>query len=229
MKLKKIASLMLAGVMAVSMLAGCQNANVDPEQPTDPETPTATGYSVEMASNLSDAAKKDYIAFEDNADDLTALEDALGNMSWTTTAGNTALPKVVTPVNGWNAVDTAVVVDDFVTALDIENKALTYGTMRNELVSFKDLNAAETVKYGLMYVIDGTVDVNKALKQVADGIEDLLEQLPNVNVSNTVTTRYTYDYTVSVSVANKALDVIDWYNGSANFIAVTVTRVPTAA
>ena len=229
MKLKKIASLMLAGVMAVSMLAGCQNANVDPEQPTDPETPTATGYSVEMASNLSDAAKKDYIAFEDNADDLAALEDALGNMSWTTTAGYTALPKVVTPVNGWNAVDTAVVVDDFVTALDIENKALTYGTMRNELVSFKDLNAAETVKYGLMYVIDGTVDVNKALKQVADGIEDLLEQLPNVNVSNTVTTRYTYDYTVSVSVANKALDVIDWYNGSANFIAVTVTRVPTAA
>ena len=229
MKLKKIASLMLAGVMAVSMLAGCQNANVDPEQPTDPETPTATGYSVEMASNLSDAAKKDYIAFEDNADDLAALEDALGNMSWTTTAGNTALPKVVTPVNGWNAVDTAVVVDDFVTALDIENKALTYGTMRNELVSFKDLNAAETVKYGLMYVIDGTVDVNKALKQVADEIEDLLEQLPNVNVSNTVTTRYTYDYTVSVSVANKALDVIDWYNGSANFIAVTVTRVPTAA
>ena len=229
MKLKKIASLMLAGVMAVSMLAGCQNANVDPEQPTDPETPTATGYSVEMASNLSDAAKKDYIAFEDNADDLAALEDALGNMSWTTTAGNTALPKVVTPVNGWNAVDTAVVVDDFVTALDIENKALTYGTMRNELVSFKDLNAAETVKYGLMYVIDGTVDVNKALKQVAGEIEDLLEQLPNVNVSNTVTTRYTYDYTVSVSVANKALDVIDWYNGSANFIAVTVTRVPTAA
>ena len=227
MKLKKIASLMLAGVMAVSMLAGCNTTSVDPEPTPDP-TP-ATGYSVEMASNLSDAAKKDYIAFEDNADDLTALEDALGNMSWTTTAGNTALPKVVTPVNGWNAVDTAVVVDDFVTALDIENKALTYGTMRNELVSFKDLNAAETVKYGLMYVIDGTVDVNKALKQVADGIEDLLEQLPNVNVSNTVTTRYTYDYTVSVSVANKALDVIDWYNGSANFITVTVTRVPTAA
>ena len=227
MKLKKIASLMLAGVMAVSMLAGCNTTSVDPEPTPDP-TP-ATGYSVEMASNLSDAAKKDYIAFEDNADDLTALEDALGNMSWTTTAGNTALPKVVTPVNGWNAVDTAVVVDDFVTALDIENKALTYGTMRNELVSFKDLNAAETVKYGLLYVIDGTVDVNKALKQVADGIEDLLEQLPNVNVSNTVTTRYTYDYTVSVSVANKALDVIDWYNGSANFIAVTVTRVPTAA
>ena len=65
------------------------------------------------------------------------------------------------------------------------------------------------------------------LKQVANKVENLLENLPNVNVSDTA--RYTFDYTVSVSVANKALDVIDWYNGSANFIAVTVTRVPTAA
>ena len=35
MKLKKIASLMLAGVMAVSMLAGWHH-RVDPEQPNQP-------------------------------------------------------------------------------------------------------------------------------------------------------------------------------------------------
>ena len=188
MKLKKIASLMLAGVMAVSMLAGCQNANVDPEQPTDPETPTATGYSVEMASNLSDAAKKDYIAFEDNADDLAALVDAH----------------------------------------DIKNTSMDYASMWNDLTSFYNLNDAETVKYGLMYVSDGTVDENDTLEWIAGDVESLLENLPNVNTDTNVA-RYTYDYTVSVSVANKALDVIDWYNGSANFIAVTVTRVPTPA
>ena len=226
MKLKKIASLMLAGVMAVSMLAGCQNANVDPEQPTDPETPTATGYSVEMASNLSDAAKKDYIAFEDNADDLTALEDALGNMSWTTTAGNTALPKVVTAVHDWDAVDTSLVVKDFINGAGLKENQLVYNDMWNALLNNR-LEDDETVKYGLLYVIDGTVDVNKALKQVANKVENLLENLPNVNVSDTA--RYTFDYTVSVSVANKALDVIDWYNGSANFIDVTVTRVTAAA
>ena len=228
MKLKKIASLMLAGVMAVSMLAGCQNANVDPEQPTDPETPTATGYSVEMASNLSDSAKKDYVAFEDNADDLAALEDALGNLSWTTTADNTYLPKVATSVVDWIGADTTLMVNDFVDALDIKNTSMDYASMWNDLTSFYNLNDAETVKYGLMYVIDGTVDVNKALKQIAGNVESLLENLPNVNTDTNVA-RYTYDYTVSVSVANKALDVIDWYNGSANFIAVTVTRVPTAA
>ena len=228
MKLKKIASLMLAGVMAVSMLAGCSTASVKPEEPTDPEQPTATGYSVEMAENLSDAAKKDYIDFKDNADDLAALKDALGNMSWTTTADNSYLPKVATYVNDWIGADTGLMVNDFVAALGIENGSLDYNSVWNDLTAFYNLNDAETVKYGLMYVIDGTVDTNKALKQVAGKIESLLENLPNVNTDTNVA-RYSYDYTVSVSVANKALEVIDWYNGSANFIAVTITRVPTAA
>ena len=226
MKLKKIASLMLAGVMAVSMLAGCQNTNVKPEDPTDPDPTPATGYSVEMASNLSDDAKKDYIAFEDNADDLAALEDALGKLSWTTTAGYT-LPKVATPVGDWGDEDTRLMVSDFVDALDIENTDMGYQWMRDDLTGFYNMNAAETVKYGLMYVIDGTVDENDALEWIAGDVESLLENLPNVNTDDVA--RYTYDYTVSVSVANKPLDVIDWYNGSANFIAVTVTRVPTAA
>ena len=226
MKLKKIASLMLAGVMAVSMLAGCSTASVKPEEPTDPEQPTATGYSVEMAENLSDAAKKDYIDFKDNADDLAALKDALGNMSWTTTADNAIVPKTITAVHDWDAVDTSLVVKDFISASGVKENQLVYNDMRNALLNNR-LEDDETVKYGLLYVIDGTVDINKALKQVAGKVENLLENLPNVNVSDTA--RYTFDYTVSVSVANKALDVIDWYNGSANFIAVTVTRVPTAA
>ena len=179
-----------------------------------------------MAENLSDAAKKDYIEFKDNNDDLAALKDALGNMSWATTAGNTVVPKTITPVQAWDAVDTSLVVNDFIDALDIKNTGLNYALAWNALTNNK-LDDADTVKYGLMYVIDGTVDVNKALKQVAGKIESLLKNLPNVN--DGVVARYTYDYTVSVSVANKSLDVIDWYNGSANFIAVTVTRVPTAA
>ena len=226
MKLKKIASLMLAGVMAVSMLAGCNTTSTDPEQPTDPETPTTTGYSDVLAENLSDDAKKDYIAFEDNADDLAALEDALSKLSWTTTAGYT-LPKVATPVGDWGEEDTRLMVSDFVDALDIENIDMSYQWMRDDLTGFYNMNAAETVKYGLMYVIDGTVDENDALEWIVDDVEGLLVNLPNVNAADVA--RYTYDYTVSVSVANKPLDVIDWYNGSANFIAVTVTRVPTAA
>src|SRR5699024_1271392 len=176
---------------------------------------------------LSDAAKKDYISFEDNADDLAALEDALGKLSWTTTAGYT-LPKVATPVIDWvGGADTDLMVNDFVDALDIENINMDDDWVWDALVIDYNRGDAETVKYGLMYVIDGTVDENDALEGIADNVEILLGNLPNVN--DYTLTRYTYDYTVSVSVANKPLDVIDWYNGSANFIAVTVTRVPTAA
>src|SRR5699024_802218 len=118
-------------------------------------------------------------------------------------------------------------VSDFVDTLDIENTGMDYGWVWDDLITHYNRNDAETVKYGLMYVIDGTVDENDALEWIVGDVESLLVNLPNVN--NGVVARYTYDYTVSVSVANKPLDVIDWYNGSANFIAVTVTRVPTAA
>ena len=227
MKLKKIASLMLAGVMAVSMLAGCATTSNEPEQPNQPEEPTATGYSVEMAENLSDAAKKDYIEFKDNNDDLAALKDALGNMSSVSIAHNAMVPQVVTPVAGWKDADTTEMIVDFVNSLDLVNTNVDYDWMFNNLTQANDVNASKTVKYGLLYVIDGTVDVNKALKQVAGKMENMLENLPNVNVSDTA--RYTYDYTVSASVVNKALEPFAGYTLSANFIAVTVTRVPTAA
>ena len=42
MKLKKIASLVLAGVMAVSMLTACGEGNTVNEQPNQPEEPTAS-------------------------------------------------------------------------------------------------------------------------------------------------------------------------------------------
>ena len=60
MKLKKIASLALAGVMAISMLAGCSTTSVEPT-PTpdpDPEQPNVSGYSQMLYNHLSNVAKK---------------------------------------------------------------------------------------------------------------------------------------------------------------------------
>ena len=83
MKLKKIASLMLAGVMAVSMLAGCQNANVDPEQPTDPIQPGTNGVSAaveaRVAANLDKINDEipEYVTFQDSSDLDANLEYAV--------------------------------------------------------------------------------------------------------------------------------------------------------
>ena len=53
MKLKKIASLMLAGVMAVSMLTACNTASEQPQDPTTPPTTTpATGKSAVFEAAL---------------------------------------------------------------------------------------------------------------------------------------------------------------------------------
>ena len=63
MKLKKIASLMLAGIMAVSMLAGCKTAT-EPNEPTNPVTPV-TGVAATVNGELDKNAKK--IQFTDDA------------------------------------------------------------------------------------------------------------------------------------------------------------------
>ena len=80
MKLKKIASLMLAGVMAVSMLAGCSNASVKPEEPTDPETPASSAAVDTLYSELTGSAKKNVTAVA-NAELDAALTNAV-NKYW---------------------------------------------------------------------------------------------------------------------------------------------------
>ena len=58
MKLKKIASLMLAGVMAVSMLAGCSGKSNDgKDEPENPVVPT-TGIVADANSVLTDSQKE---------------------------------------------------------------------------------------------------------------------------------------------------------------------------
>ena len=58
MKLKKIASLMLAGVMAVSMLAGCgESSSSSSSEPTNPVTPVATGIADAVNAARNDYAK----------------------------------------------------------------------------------------------------------------------------------------------------------------------------
>ena len=72
MKLKKIASLALAGIMAVSMLAGCKSNPADPEDPNTPIVPSASNLTGYMNDLLSSAEEK-VLTFSENA----TLNDAL--------------------------------------------------------------------------------------------------------------------------------------------------------
>ena len=220
MKLKKIASLMLAGVMAVSMLAGCQNTNVKPEDPTDPDPTPATGYSVDLGNALADVLKKNeldtVVTFADNETDKTALEDALGNL------GRNQLFDTSSKYELYDLIDKDVVAD-FEDAAKLDRNTLVSG---NAIYNYK-YNLNKTVKVGDIFAVDATVDMSKAINWIVAKYKDAfgnLEKSVTVQNSNNETLVYDYNYTVSVSVVNVPTPDITIYTGSTNFIAVTVTR-----
>ena len=237
MKLKKIASLALAGVMAVSMLAGCSNTSNNGGQPLPPpeDDDNTTGYSVTLGNKIEASsetiANMDYITFEDDADVDAALEKAVGNIGFGATTIGSVLPgkiynidRATNEANNIDGVD--LMIDSFVEDLDIENGWLNVEGIEDAFNS-PNVEDGDTVRAAALYVIDGTVEMDSVLNQVAADVDEYLEDLPNVNDDNTA--RVTYDYVVSASVVNKPVSVVDWFNGSANFIAVVVARIPTQA
>ena len=228
MKLKKIASLMLAGVMAVSMLAGCNTAsNGGNNGEGEGEGTTTTGYSVAFGEKVeklsSDVKGMDNVTFADNANDQAALEDALNNAgAWDVLEGTKNSTVVLLSNQQVN------VVNDFEDAAKLDRYGIAN---RNGDVFNGTSTINRTTKVGSVYYVDGAVSMDKVLNQVADHLDDFFETLQEDGSitdqdGNEVT--YDFDYTISVSVVNKTSDLIDWYNGSVNVIAVTVTRTATA-
>ena len=244
MKLKKIASLMLAGVMAVGMLTACGgNANSNNGGASSDDTTTTRGYSDVLGDALKDfdAVKdKDYITFQDNSADETALKGALNNLSESslkTLAGHAT----VWSIDNSNLADVKEVADAFVDAAKINDptKDLKVGDIAMDwYAGYRDGSTTMVntgAKDGTLYVVNGAVGVNEAVKQVAEklkteelsGANALPEESASAKVasSNSGNASYKYEYVISVSVAEKALD--STYTGAANsaiFIAVTVTR-----
>ena len=65
MKLKKIASLALAGIMAVSMLTACGESGKKEEDPSSSEVTTVSGAAAALNNALSQ--NKDVVKFEDDS------------------------------------------------------------------------------------------------------------------------------------------------------------------
>ena len=77
MKLKKIASLMLAGVMAVSMLAGCSTTAVDPEPTPNPDPTPSTSAAAETFVEALTVDAQNNVTPVANADLDSALQSAV--------------------------------------------------------------------------------------------------------------------------------------------------------
>ena len=253
MKLKKIASLMLAGIMAVSMLAGC---NGEPAQDPDDNGNggvTVTGHSVDMGKALKDLdciKDKDYITFADNAADQAALQKAVDTVDAEALADYAEIRDVKSISNeeagaDFHGTTSERMAKAFVSAAELSDDDVKpgdlamawyagYGTATDGASKFINTLA----KDGALYVVNGDVTTEQAVLMVADEVEEILKNsanaLPKTNAKPSDATKgytsWNYNYTISVSVVDKALQ--SNFSGAANsvhFIAVTVSRTATNA
>ena len=231
MKLKKIAALALAGVMAVSALAGCSTAGEGDNGGASSEEPTTpSGYSVTMAENLPDVEEKDNAIFQDNDKDAAALQKALNYVAADTVDKIVSYggAKVAVHVGTYNDAyrDVAKMVSNLKANLDVTNpdfdKNIGLGWYADGDNNSKLLNS--NVKEATLFVADGSVGVDEAIEQVASQLENyLVNGLPETS-KNHSSEVFNYDYTISVSVAER--EGTD--TSSLNFILVTVSRTVTA-
>ena len=233
MKLKKIASLMLAGVMAVSMLTACGDNTVnDPEQPNKPVEPTPAGYS----SVLGDALVAENIVnrkvhMQDSNDLNAALktamefagEDIVSNIyDW----ADANMPVYTIPSNRY-AIE--LVASKLVDVMDSVNDDRDWNSgdaianlYANEGNHDKDLNVT------MLYVVNDGVSVNAALEYIAaeisDAVADLDIDYDKRNDNNWIDEQgeVEYDYTGSVSADSIKLDAN--HGKGLTFIAVQITR-----
>ena len=214
MKLKKIASLMLAGVMAVSMLAGCNGAesngttNDDATITTPASAASTTLYDAmnKEARNLSTAANNSKLD--------AALKDAVDN--FITDAA------VITVGN-----NTQNFAYSYLTNAQLGSKVID--AMEAKAGIAASLNVGnDKAKTGIdVYAFGYGVSDQMVLEWVADEIDDYVANLPTTNnVSGTV---YEYDYTVSASVATKTVTNSVGYSVTVKVVAVAVTQTPVKA
>ena len=242
MKLKNIASLLLAGVMAASMLAGCQTtSNEQPTQPEEPTTPS-TGYSSMLEDKMSVQVTNKTV-FQDDADLNAALDYAVGNVGHDDITAdfvhgalsggavrfignnkdaNDPLRMVVSTMRDkldvkaeWGTKsDAAGATDtlDNIRPSDVDPDAYNYYTKKN-------------VNTLLVYVVDDGVKIPNALDQIKNQLQSTWEDdlYDDFKLSNDNNSGRDYHYVCSVAVSNRNFE--SGHGIGLNFIAVEVTRV----
>ena len=255
MKLKKIASLALAGVMAVSMLTACNTTSGQPQNPTTPPTTTpAAGKSAVFEAALSDLADVK-ITMSDSNNLQTALDAAAQNVGSATiidftnairsagVGGNFGVRTIanfdengnvyVADVNdgaamGWGLTTNVRAGDLSVTAADMDALSV-FDAFVDLIPGHKEVDA-ETVT--MLFAVDGMIGENAAVRQVAAVLDQEIGALQidddwNTDIGSVGDhTTLHYTYTGSVSITNRAL--ADNHGMSLNIIAVQITRTANA-
>ena len=230
MKLKKIASLALAGVMAVSMLTACGNTISEPENPTAPVDPVDSSFATAVNDEMS-SATKNVLTFGSDATLASVLNKVAGQLDSAT------LSRAFTNdgfVIGDDASDFRHLMgigrDNSLTiAIDGSgdyNYTTPFANLNNWTWKHFTTEATSANTIADLIVVPGNLTDEGVAEYVATAAKELIDadRMPNDGVNNATGDQYKYDYTGSIAcvkVNNLSGDF------SAYVVGVTVTQTPT--
>lgn len=237
MKLKKIASLMLAGVMAVSMLAGCEG-NTKPTDPTDPIEPGTNGISAAVEERMTDEIPS-YVDFKDSTDLDADLKYAVEFAGVTNVLPQYVLYDHLVEINANNLGHD--IYDRLFTATGATGVE-TFNIGSNYILEQAETGASVTIPDAVavkLYVVSSTIGENALKQMVAEKIDEYDVNKYLYSLDNQVKGKggnFNHEYTVSVSTTTKAVNSssigavgtgVGAENPSVTFVAVQVVRTST--
>ena len=207
MKLKKIASLMLAGVMAVSMLAGCSgNGSNNNNNNDDPVV--VPGVNVANVISQLDSDTTDKVTFSAGNTLQNALND--GVQDYGILSLNFNENQIITYVRTLANVETTSN-NDFRTGGDYKDDEQT--VMNAGVVDTNGMNDT----YALRALADA---IDTSVANVTTMVENSLGANAQVQDGDTY---YTYEYTGELAIAK-----VESVSGQSSYIYVyTIDRTPT--
>ncbi|OUP27648.1 hypothetical protein [Faecalibacterium sp. An192] len=203
MKLKKIVSLALAGILAVSMLTACgDNSNSNSGNGETDVTPTSTTASV-LRENLSGNSRRNVEAVANSSLDA-ALKDAVADYCNNYTVKKFVGQYGLQDVREWE------LGKDVISTMKAEDTITKLGDGKT-----KTTTAVE------VYAIDKSISDNYVLEMLADKINAYCDatQLPDKSKDG----EYDYDYDISATIVT-----VDGNNSvvdqGVKFVAFAVTQ-----
>ena len=231
MKLKKIVSLALAGIMAVSMLTACGEGDSNSSVTPPVDNTTSTGLSAQLGAEASDLTNSK-VTFADSTALNNALKHAVGNIG-----DRTISQAFIQSINSvtylgnmqaWNAVAAAVGVLEDDMDVDVAMLASENWTVNglNPTDAQYDENNYNTV---MLFAVDSGVEMTSIIEQLSnlidDDMDDLVTSCDVTNVNNDSNQHeVSYHYTCSVASTSKTFVDADTTFG-VTFVAVEINRV----
>ena len=210
MKLKKIASLALAGIMAVSMLAGCSTTGNEEENNNGENNEVVTASVADYANSLLTGAQKNVFEFKNSAELTAAVQKVAGDSEKYTSAEIKAAYDRVTFYLGNN---------ELAAELKKELK-LDFDNTNTDGLADTDEKGTKTV--GFVYDVSGKLTESSAVQLVIDYFAGVTMSDDTYFPATIATAGLKCDYTAEISAVK--VNAPDTSKNSSWVVAIVVTQ-----